>query len=359
MRTLPAVALAVLFSVASTCSTPTDEPTPAPPVSAPESPANGDDGNGDVVWGIVLPPPRTSDHLLLEDYRAAAREALAALDAGVDRERILEPAGVLFRRDLVRFLAERGTSYTCAFGAGAANDVVQVARDHPDLAFCVLGDREDNPPENVLAVDVRLEELAYLAGVAAATSTLDRVRPADAVPTLGFVARRATEHTEGQRKAYADGARSVLEDVRVVSEFVGSVADEEQRDATAGIVANQYLSGAEAVYVASDTDASRAVEVAREAQRPIVGLAPALLAALDEPDPPPVLLAGRVVLAPAVDIALSRFVTGFTGGALSFGMADGVVEPVPGVAELFDEVSDAVGAVESALRSGDLVVQRR
>lgn len=359
MRTVPVLALTVLLSLGATCGDAEPRPwpsSPAPPAD-PDDPI--DDANGEVVWGVVLPPPRTSDHLLLEEYREAALATMRQGVDGVDRQRILEPEAVQFRRDVLRFLAEQDTAYTCALGAGAAADVGTVARDHPELAFCAIGDRDDEPLENVLAIDVRVEELAYLAGVAAAASTLDVFRPDGQVPTLGFVARRATEHTEGQRQAYTDGARSVIDEVRVVSEFVGNVDDDVQRDVTAGMVANQYLSGAEAVYVASDTDASRAVEVAREAQRPIVGLAPALAAALDEPDPPPVLLTGRAVLEPAVSVALARFVTGFTGGALSLGLADGVLEPVPGLAELYAEVADQLEPVERRLRSGDLVVQRR
>jgi basic membrane lipoprotein Med (substrate-binding protein (PBP1-ABC) superfamily) len=307
---------------------------------------------------VVLPAPRTTDHVLIEDYRAAVDAALDTAPAGIDEGRALAPESTTFRRDMLRFLAEGGTAYTCALGAGASDDLLPVALDHPDLAFCAIGDRVVDPPANVFAIDVRTEELAYLAGVAAAASAADRPRPADEVPTLGFVARRTTPHTEGQRQAYTEGVRSVIEGARIISEFVGNVSDDDQRDVTAGLVANQYLGGAEAVYVASDTDASRAVEVAREAQRPIVGLAPALAEALAADDPPPVLFTGRVSLEPVLALALERYVTGFTGGVASLGLLDDVLETVPGLPELYAPVADRVDPIERQVRAGELTIER-
>ncbi|MBW3662072.1 MAG: BMP family ABC transporter substrate-binding protein [Actinobacteria bacterium] len=358
MRSPAAVLLAVALTLGATCDDTGPTAAPSPTTTSGGSPRVVDEPDGRLVWGVVLPPPRTTDHVLIEDYRAAVAALLETDPEGIDEARVVAPESVTFRRDMLRFLAEEDTAYTCALGAGASEDVLPIARDHPDLAFCAVGDRVVEPPANVLTVDVRIEELAYLAGVAAAASAAEQPRPEGEVPTLGFVARQATPHTEGQRRAYTEGVRSVVEGARIVSEFVGNVSDADQRDVTAGLVANQYLGGAEAVYVASDIDASRAVEVAREAQRPIVGLAPALGQALATEDPPPVLFTGRVAVEPVLALVLERYVTGFTGGAATFGLADDVLEPVPGLPDLYAGVAASVEPVEGQMRAGELVIER-
>lgn len=157
--------LVVVAAVLTACTTsapepaPTTSPTPTEtaPTAAPTTSAPG-------RMAVVLAPDPA--------LTAAAAEIGVRSIAGTLRDeaelRVVTADEVSFVEDLASFFATEGYDLVCLVGAGAEQAVRRVAPTAPATRFCVTPSSATDLPGNVLAIDVRMEELGYVAGVALA-----------------------------------------------------------------------------------------------------------------------------------------------------------------------------------------------
>lgn len=159
--------LVLLVVVLAACTTSTPEPVPttsgppsepAPTVSpSPTTPAPGR------MAVVLAPEPALTAAAAEIGVRNLARRL------GDEAElRVVTADDVSFVEDLATFFATEGYDLVCLAGAGAERAVRRVAPTAPATRFCVTPSAATDLPTNVLAIDVRVQELGYVAGVALA-----------------------------------------------------------------------------------------------------------------------------------------------------------------------------------------------
>lgn len=171
-RSMTRLVVLVALLVGCTSSTPDPAPTTASttgPTAAPTDPATDPSTPpAGRVAVVVSPDPALS--------AAAAEIGMRRVGSGLlgDTElRVVTADDRSFVPDLMTFLATEGYDLVCAVGAGADRAVREVATDSPSTRFCAAPALPQDMPSNVLAIEVRVEELGYLAGVALAADGLD------------------------------------------------------------------------------------------------------------------------------------------------------------------------------------------
>lgn len=169
------VGLALLLG-ACTTSTPDTVPSPAPsptpstsstsPELDPTAGTAGAEEPGRVAVVIAPDPP-----LAAAAAEIGVRGASSRLLGGVEL-RVATADSAPFVEDLTRFFTSEGYDLVCVVGSGAEAAVRDVASSSPSTRFCAAPASAEGMPDNVLPIDLRVEELGYLAGAALAADGL-------------------------------------------------------------------------------------------------------------------------------------------------------------------------------------------
>lgn len=259
-----------------------------------------------------------------------------------------------FVRDLAEFFAADGHELVCVLGPGAAEVVRQVAPGAPGTRFCAAPVGGDGPfPDNVLPLDVRVEELAYLAGVALGTEP-------DAGPVAALT--RSPGGTPSRVRtglgAGMTATAPVPVDVRVSAVAEGDVVGERARDLLADGARGLFGLVEPAALV--DAVTSTPVGTPTPGDGPTPGPAAASAALVlqgpvaDDLDRPPELLAVvEVHLHAAVVVALQRHLESWDPTHTSIGVAEGAIVAVPND-RARTSVGPALTDAASAIRAGDV-----
>lgn len=251
-RLLAAFALVVLALTACS-SAPRPGPTPNPSTSTAAPSPGTEQPSGDHRVAVVVAP--------LPALRAATAEIsarhLPAMVEGVGDVRVVTADDPGAMDDLVRLFAAEEYDLVCALGPGALDAVVGVARDLPSTRFCAAPVIATEIPPNVLAVDIRAEEMAYLAGVMAGSYAPER-------PPL-LVTAASTHASARQQQAFRDGFASTAPPEGLVPIIVGPVEDQA---AVVEALEEHLRSGVSAVYTdAGDADVGVVTAAAAESAR--------------------------------------------------------------------------------------------
>lgn len=329
---------ALVAACTSAPEAPAPSPTPTPAVTASPAPS---DHRLDV--GIVLPPAEARSAPEIERVREDLERLHRTRRRDVATWRLLAPDGEVFVADLVGFLAGDGADLVCAVGPGAREVVLAVAPAYPRTRFCATPAiaPPDDVPDNVLLVDVRVEEAAYLAGVAAQlTST-------SAAPA--FLAGPTRHAVDRQRAAFQAGVDAVASEP-VVANVALAVGD---ADRAAELAGRQFVAGG-TVYAdtgAADEGVRRA---AGEHGGLTVGWRPTLVP--DAPPAPPmaVLLTFATRFDVAVGIAVERAVGDWEGGLASVGLAEEAIVPAPGGSARYPAIAARLEDLRARIVSGEL-----
>jgi hypothetical protein len=294
---LAAVVVAAAVSVAACTGAPDPAVAPDEPVPAEEPEPAAPLG---LSVGVVLPP---TDAL---DPRVAAQvqrelEALAASSGPELRGvQVLVPSSAAFAGDLAALLADRGTQLVCLLGPGAA-EVARTELDlHPELDFCAApADPPEVPLADLVALELRVAELGYAVGVAAAMTADDGpiglVLGSAELPNASF--RTGLQAAVGDREVVTAGGGGPLEDVEEV-----------------------LAAGASVVVLDPGGDADPALDALTAAEVPVL-VPEALLADRDEV--PPVVVSWRVAWAEVVASAIAWHLETTPAPATSHGFAEG------------------------------------
>lgn len=351
-RSWLAVAL-ILLTVA--CTSP-PEPAPAPSPTAPVAGSTGSDEPVGLRVAVVLPPPGQAP-LTPAGTRLAAESVADRYGTAVGEFRTVAPDDVTFVEDVVVLLAEQGYHLVCVVGRGAAEVVLEVAPTFPATRFCGipapgLVDPQLLPP-NALLVDLRMEEAAYLAGVAAATAPR---RPSPSVtegaapaPAAGFVTAPGPE-TDRLRAAFVAGV-TALQGARAGAAVATGATTTE---ALGELVRAQFESGVQVVYVATGVRDGPAIEAAGAHDGYLVLLRDRARFAGDTPTS--VVTWMLVDVSGALGLAVGRVVDGGEGGLVSLGVAEGAIRPQVGAAEGSTATFERVRRVAEELGDGSRTV---
>lgn len=325
------VLLALLLLVGCTTSgpgpaapSPTPEPSPAPLASA--SPTDG------LSVAVVLPPTGLRTEAEVE----AAREAVEAMAArhrpGLSSLRAVQPDAEAFTRDVVTVLAERGSQLVCVLGPGAGDAVLAVAPSFPRTRFCAFPALAEPAeiPSNVLLVDLRVEELAYLAGAAAQLTSVSG--------PPGFVAGPTTYGVERQRAAFQAGANAVAGE-RVVPFMTPAAVDAETAEELA---ASRYATGLDTIYTragAADIGVRRAAAAAGGL---VIGSLLTLAGGPSSPAPATVLMATTEHPEVGLEVAVERALGEWEGGLASVGLAEDALAVEAGGSDRYAAIAATV-----------------
>lgn len=380
-RSLAALVGLVLLISACTTSTPdtTPTPTPSPPsASSPTSsldPATGTTEPGRVAVVIAPDPP-----LAAAAAEIGVRGAPSRL-LGDAELRVATADSAEFVEDLTGFFTGEGYDLVCVIGAGAEAAVRNVASTSPSTRFCAAPASPEGMPDNVLPIDLRVEELGYLAGVALAADGL--TSPAGLLVSKAWSPQRLEV---GLAAGLAAGGVA-SPDVRAAGPLRDEEAMQEQVTALleAGIGGVLSLAGALDATVVSVVEEVAVTEpepspspTDEAAGGPTDGptTEPATEQPTESPPPHAALVAGpearptedgaptaeqllailELHLEEAVALAVTRHVEGWDTTPASVGLAEGAFRVAIGDSERAQAVADAVAGAQEAIRAGEIEV---
>lgn len=370
MHRVTTLLLVAAMAVAGCTSTSTDpDPSPTPTASTTSPVPSASDPPPGRVAVVVAPEPALA--------AAAAEIGSRGVEAGMPdgtELRVVTADDPSFVPDVATFLATEGYDLVCAVGAGAEAAIREVATSSPSTRFCAAPARpaEDLPP-NVFPIDLRVEELGYVAGVALGTDGADG--------PVGLVSSRTTWAPPRIRAGLVAGLEAAgvaTPDVREVGPVADDDAVEEQVEALleAGVDGVLSLTGAldatvrDLLVDTAVTTPPAPTPTATEAsptpspsptatEDRFAGLVagPEARPAEDGADLAELVLAVlELHLEEAVALAVSRHLGEWSTEPASVGLADGAFRVDVGTSERADAVATAVGEALAGIRDGTVEV---
>ena len=169
MRRALAAAAVLLLAVLAGCSDPDPEPVDDPPEGESQDEDVEDPPVGGLRVGVVLPPRDTG----AADEVVAAKQEIEGLASryadDVAELRAIVPDSSPFVADVASLLVSEDYDLVCVIGRDARAVVVELAERHAATDFCAAPvEPREETPDNVLLVDVAMQELGHVVGVALA-----------------------------------------------------------------------------------------------------------------------------------------------------------------------------------------------
>lgn len=336
--------------------TSTPGPTPSPAASTPVAPSAGPIEPIGVRVAVVL-PPAGSVPLTPAGTRAAADAVASRRGDALGEVRTVVPEPGAFVGDVAILLAEQGYDLVCVVGADASGVVLDVAPSFPATRFCgtpAPAGPDQDIPDNVLLIELRIEEAAYLAGVAAGASRRPPRPPPDdestPPPPGAMLADRSHPWTARQRAGFVAGLSSVA-GARATARLDLDVTTAEA--ATAAATA-QFEGGVPVVYLAAEVDAAGVLDAAAAHDAAVVVHRDRTRFAGEVPAT--VLTWLLVDMAIPLDLAVTRAVEGWEGGLVSVGVAERAIRPHGGGADGDSAVLARVRQAADRLRDGSTTI---
>ncbi|MFT5222448.1 MAG: basic membrane lipoprotein Med (substrate-binding protein (PBP1-ABC) superfamily) [Glaciecola sp.] len=353
--------LAALAIVATACTNTTGSvdpvPTASPSTLATSSPLRP---SGTAPSVAVVLPARQARSIQEIDRERVAVHAIAdnaIANRIISSIRTVVPDRITTVGDVLEAMAEEGHDLVCALGPGAARAIRDVAPRFPGTLFCgTPGDLPDVPP-NALVFDLRVEESAYLAGIAAAEAAAfvgsdDGSRPAMIVADSGQASRL--------REAFDQGysvSRALVEPTVVRVARTQSLAFDTAE--------SLYGAGVYLVYGSAGRVEQGVVEAAKARGRLFIGtFADLATQERDEgasPSPSPstdppadawnLMLLGENLSAAFRD-TIDELASGWRGGARSLGFQNGALTLTPGTSPIWERIAPQVLRTRDSLVAG-------
>lgn len=336
-------ALLLLPACRSVPPGPAPSPSPTATATAAPSPVSG------LRMAVVIPPVS----LRTAAETAAMREDLDDLrrrfGGDIASLRIVQPDSPAFTVDVTDLVADRGADLVCVVGPGSGAAVMAVAGRYPATEFCATpatADPADIPP-NVLVIDVRVEEVAFLAGVAAHLAA----RGEEAGPP-GFVAGESQYAIDRRRTAFIAGINSVAPEP--VTPYVGFPVGDEER--AFELAAPQYAAGVPVIYTAAGEGDLGVRRAAEGTDRLVIGSRHTLVPTDDEggegEPSPAILMVTDLLVSVPLEVAVGRALEAWEGGRVSVGLAEGALVVGPGGSPRYRAVAGAVDDARARIESG-------
>ncbi len=203
------------------------------------------DEKGKIKVGIVFDIGGKNDR----SFNSAAWEGVRRAQKDFDIVlRDVEPGNPTSIEPAMRAFAERNFDLIIGVGFAQGPIMQKVATDFPNIKFAIVDgvilDKEGKPLPNVASLVFREHEGSYLVGMIAAEKSKTGV--------LGFVGGMDIPLIHRFERGYAEGARSVNPNVKVVDNYVG-VTDTAWNNPGKGkeLALNQIDKGADVIFTAA------------------------------------------------------------------------------------------------------------
>lgn len=242
------------------------------------------------------------------------------------RAEFVEPGDGADRESGLRMLAARGFDLVLGVGFVFSDDMLEVARDYPQVRFaCVDYAKFDAngfvmPPANMTALKFREEEGSFLVGAVAALSAAET----SGRRVIGFVGGMDMPLIRKFAVGYKQGALTVCPDCRVLVGYASHSPEGFKNPARGKELAlAQYAAGADVVFHAAGSTGLGVFEAAREQGRRAIGVDS------DQWDEAPGIL--LTSMTKQVDVSVYEVIRSvqegrFTPGVRVFGLAEGGVD---------------------------------
>lgn len=181
--------------------------------------------------------------------------------------KVLEIADVADYESNLIAMADAGYDVVIGSSTQFAELITAHAEDYPDVKFIQLDGTAEG--DNVVSANFSFKDGGYLAGVAAAMlSQKTDIEGIDGTKVIGYIGGLDVPSLQWIEEGYTEGAKSVDEDIEVLSAYVGSFAD----PTTAKELAlAQIDAGANVIIAAAGGSALGVLEAASEAGVYVIG----------------------------------------------------------------------------------------
>lgn len=147
----------------------------------------------------------------------------AAADFNIDLK-VLEIANVADYESNLIAMADAGYDVVIGSSTQFAEIITEHASDYPDVKFIQLDGTAEG--DNVVSANFSFKDGGYLAGVAAAMlSQKTDIDGIDGAKVIGYIGGLDIPSLQWIEEGYTDGAKSVDEEIKVLSAYVGSFSD--------------------------------------------------------------------------------------------------------------------------------------
>ncbi|HEX5830409.1 MAG TPA: BMP family ABC transporter substrate-binding protein [Gemmatimonadaceae bacterium] len=220
--------------------------------------------------GIVLDVGGRGDKSFNDGAYLGAERAARTLGA---RVRFIEPGESSDREAGLRLLAAEGMDLVVGVGFIFTDDLTQLAREYPDVAFggvdyaLQVDARGDTivPPPNLVALRFREEQGSFLVGALAALVGGSK--------RVGFVGGMDIPLIHKFEAGYRAGVRHVCPDCTVVAQYAGVTPDAFANPGRGKELAlHQYQRGVNVIYHASGSTGLGVFEAARATRKLAIGV---------------------------------------------------------------------------------------
>lgn len=209
-----------------------------------------------IVFDIGGKDDRSFNAAAWEGVKRASQELPIVL-------RDVEPGDPTSIEPAMRAFAERG--YDLIIGVGFAQTPIMesVARDYPEIDFAIIDGVIDLP--NVASLVFKEHQGSYLVGMIAGSLTRSG--------TVGFIGGMDIPLIRKFKVGYAEGARAVNPEVRVIDNYVG-VTDAAWNNPGKGkeLALAQYGKGADIIFTAAGNSGLGAFDAAEQQDRFVIGV---------------------------------------------------------------------------------------
>lgn len=209
-----------------------------------------------IVFDIGGKDDRSFNAAAWEGVKRAAKDLPIVL-------RDVEPGDPTSIEPAMRAFAERG--YDLIIGVGFAQTPIMesVAKDYPDINFAIIDGFIDLP--NVASLIFKEHQGSYLVGLIAAHTTKTGV--------LGFIGGMDIPLIRKFKVGYAEGARSVNPEIRIIDNYVG-VTDAAWNNPGKGkeLAVAQIGKGADVIFTAAGNSGLGAFDAAEQYDKYVIGV---------------------------------------------------------------------------------------
>jgi basic membrane protein A len=304
--------------------------------------------------GIVFDVGGRGDKSFNDGAYLGAERAEAELGANV---RFIEPGEGSDREAGLRLLAAEGMDLVVGVGFIFTDDLTQLAREYPDVAFAgvdyaVALDAEGNPvqpPPNLAALKFREEQGSILVGALAALVSKSG--------EVGFVGGMDIPLIHKFEAGYRAGVEHVCPRCTVVAQYAG-VTPEAFRNPGRGkeLALSQYQGGVDVIFHASGSTGLGVFEAARQTGKLAIGVDADQYA-----EAPGYVLTSMVKQVDQVVYdAIERVKNGtFEGGIYTFGLAEngvGYIHDENNRALIPDAVKARLDGIRDSIVAGEIAV---
>ncbi len=320
------------------------EPAPAPSPSPSSEGVPSPPGPSGLSVAFVIPADAARPAAVVSSVREDLDRLRRSHLRDVTDWRVVEADAPAFTADLVTYLADEGTDLVCAIGPGSGDVVVRVAPSFPRTRFCATPAiaEADAIPGNVLLIDLRVEEVAYLAGVAAQLTAT--------TGPPGFVGGESQYSIDRQRAAFQAGINAVA--ATPVTPYVAfPVVDADQAFALA---VPQYEAGVATIYSAAGSADVGVRRAAQETGGLVIGSLATLVPDPSEPPPTAVLMVTQQRLDVGAGIAVEQALTSWEGGLASVGLAQRALDVGPGGSGRYGIVAPRIEELRARIEADEL-----